>query len=52
MKNPPEDLLSITDNELTQRIRKVMLAEAMFGVAKELRECLRSMSYFFQIERG
>ena len=36
MENPPPDLTSITDDEFTHRIRKVMLVEVMFDAAKEL----------------
>ena len=36
MENPPRELISITDNELTRRIEKVMLIEAMSGMLNDL----------------
>jgi hypothetical protein len=36
MKDPPSDLTSITDDELTQRIERVMFIEAMSGMLNDL----------------
>ena len=36
MENPPPDLTSISDDELTHRIRKVMLTEMMSGMLNDL----------------
>jgi len=36
MENPPSDLASITDDELTQRIGRVLLIEAMSGILNDL----------------
>lgn len=36
MENPPSDLMSISDDKLTHRIRKVMLVEMMSGMLNDL----------------
>lgn len=36
MEDPPSDLTSITDDELTQRIERVLLIEAMSGILNDL----------------
>lgn len=36
MEDPPSDLMSITNDELTQRIERVLLIEAMSGILSDL----------------
>ena len=36
MEDPPSDLMSITDDELAQRIVRVLLIEAMSGILNDM----------------